>query len=486
MKMKKIGAFLLAAFTAAGTFVFPASAAEEPEVKLPFELTAPNNVSMVWLEGNDSENTIEIHYSQNNSMSDWSSRKSADHDTVMQELNDMGYDDVWINTQIDWSIDTQDDWKADEYWLTGGYDEDFRQHLGDWAWTECDYSEETSMSTWIFRWMGNIDDPEDPFWYGVHNDDDNIKGWKDVLKEGQYDVIKGEDESHAKINLDEHTIYTRVRWLVTCRPLEGEDIHITSDGSEIAAIGKDAVKVEPLKPGDIAAPVISDLRYTGEEFNGFPVIGFKLAVDDTLASQVTQVSGTQGGISIEVEARLKGKEEWVGLQGDWIVKAGEQTYALQHLAEAEGQVEQDAPIELRARYRCDQIDQEEFWSDYSEILTFGSEEMEVVTTTPAPESIAPEETTTPATTTTAEEKEEKKSDKKDKCSLCGFCPQPLGLCIFIWIAIIVAIVVIIIIIVVMKKKKDNKPAETPAPAAPAQPAAPPADTADNGNGEENK
>ena len=44
--------------------------------------------------------------------------------------------------------------------------------------------------------------------------------------------------------------------------------------------------------------------------------------------------------------------------------------------------------------------------------------------------------------------------KKDKCSLCGFCPHPLGICIFIWIAIIVIIVVIVIL--VLKKKKGKK------------------------------
>ena len=44
-------------------------------------------------------------------------------------------------------------------------------------------------------------------------------------------------------------------------------------------------------------------------------------------------------------------------------------------------------------------------------------------------------------------------DTKDKCALCGFCPQPLGLCIFIWIAIAAAIVVILIVVVLLPKKK---------------------------------
>ena len=372
--MKKLIALASAAVIAVSAL--PLSAAAE-ETKLPFELSAPKNVSMVWLEGNDSENTIEIHYAQSNEMSAWSSRKGAEHKKVMRELNEMGYDDVWVEAQIDWSIDTQDDWKVNEYWLTGGYDSEYHQHLGDWAYIDFNCSDEITMDGWIFRWMGNIEDPEDSFWYGVHNDDEDIPGWKDVLKEGQYDIIKGEDASHAKIDLTKHTIYTRVRWLVTVRPLEGDDIHIPSEWSEIAAIGKDAEKIEPLKKGDIAAPVISDLRYTKDEFNGYPVIAFKLAVDDKLAAQVAQVSGTRGGISLEVEARVHGTTEWVGLQGDWIVKAGEMTSALQNLGEKYKELKTGTPLELRARYCCDQPERDEFWTDYSEIIGFGWQELEV-------------------------------------------------------------------------------------------------------------
>ena len=46
-------------------------------------------------------------------------------------------------------------------------------------------------------------------------------------------------------------------------------------------------------------------------------------------------------------------------------------------------------------------------------------------------------------------------DEKDKCSFCGFCPVPLGLCIFIWIAIgaVVILVIVILIVTLTKKKK---------------------------------
>ena len=433
--MKKLISAAFAVILAIPAFSVP-SAADTPQ--LPFTLEAPRNVSMLWLEGNDSENTIEIHYSQNNSMSEWSTRKESEHDTVMSELNKMGYDDLWITAQIDWSIDTTDDWHSNQYWETGGYDADYKQHLGDWAWTECSYSPEITNSTWIFRRMGNIGDPGNELWYGRHTEDEDIPGWKDVLKEGQYEIIKGDDESHAKIDLTKHTIYTRVRWLVTCRPLEGDDKYVTSDWSEPAAVGKGAVQAELLKPGDVAAPKISDLRYNGDEFNGFPVIAFKLAVDETLEKQLTQVSGTRGGISLEVEARVHGKEEWVGLQGDWIVKAGEMTAALQSLAEKESSVKKDTPIELRARYCCAQPEQDDFYSGYSEVLVFGAKDMQVETGAAVTENTAISQTTTLTAAAAA---------KKKKKSLW-----------WLWLLLILLllIVIVIVILVVMKKKKEKK------------------------------
>ncbi|MCQ2771298.1 MAG: hypothetical protein MJ236_05815 [Clostridia bacterium] len=48
-------------------------------------------------------------------------------------------------------------------------------------------------------------------------------------------------------------------------------------------------------------------------------------------------------------------------------------------------------------------------------------------------------------------------DNQDKkvCKVCGICPfQPLGICLFIWFAIIV--LVVIVLIMVINKKKKNK------------------------------
>lgn len=466
-KLKLFSAFA-AAFTMLTMAVTPAMADEDP--KLPFELTAPENVSITYLDGNDSVNTCSVSYSQNTSMSEFFT-KFADpdsHDEVVKQINEMGYDDIWAQCQVDWSIDSTEDWHVNEYWTTEGYDKDYHQHLGDWAYIGLNHSPELVNKAWIFRWMGNIDDPEDSYWYGTHNDDSDIPGWKDVLKEGQYDVVPVNDGEHtAKIDLDKHTIYVRARWMVTVRTMttykadepdvideEGKDIVITTDWSNIASVGKDAVKFEGAAKDMVAAPAISDLRMTDEEFNGQPVIAFKIVVPDELISLQTALKANGGDIALETEARVAGTEEWKGLQGDWLLKSGELKVALINLLEEGKVIEKDTPVELRCRYYVTNTNEkEDFTSDYSEVLTFGTKEIKADPTDPPKEEVK-EEVEEPKKEEPKVEKKEKEED--DKCSLCGFCPQPLGICIFIWIAIIIIVIVVVIVIVKKSGNKDKK------------------------------
>lgn len=47
---------------------------------------------------------------------------------------------------------------------------------------------------------------------------------------------------------------------------------------------------------------------------------------------------------------------------------------------------------------------------------------------------------------------------KKKCKVCGICPiQPLGICLFIWIAILLIAAVVIVVLILKNKKKDEEP-----------------------------
>jgi len=118
------------------------------------------------------------------------------------------------------------------------------------------------------------------------------------------------------------------------------------------------------------------------------------------------------------------------------VKTGEMECALINLInESRPAIEKDAEIELRCRYRCAQTGQQyDICSDYSKIISFGTDG--ISGGGGAGEGSA--------------------DGKNDVCPICHFCPQPLGLCIFIWLLIIIAVVAVIIVIaVVIKKKKRN-------------------------------
>ena len=43
-----------------------------------------------------------------------------------------------------------------------------------------------------------------------------------------------------------------------------------------------------------------------------------------------------------------------------------------------------------------------------------------------------------------------------ECPICHFCPQPLGLCIFIWLAILLLVIIIIVVVIVIVVKKSKK------------------------------
>lgn len=459
--MKKIVPVISALALLAPCFSVPVYASPDPE--LPFELTAPENVAVVWLEERDSPNTLRIAYSQNRSMSAFSVAAEVDYDAWRADLEAKGFDELWITPQIDWSIDSQDDWHCNEYWLTEGYDEDYVQHLNDWAYTSASYSPDLTMTEWIFRFGEGIDDPDNWGWNGRHVDSDDYDGWKDVLKEGQYDVVEQDGVKWAKIDFTKHTVYTRVRWLVTCRmPDETADAgwsekKITSDWSEIAAVGKDATSAEKFDSAKLTAPVISDLRMTNEDFNGYPVVAFTLDVDPEITKMQTNLlSAETGGIDVYVEASVHDKNDWVELQGDWTLRSGEFHSKLQVFAEHEGKVEKGTPIDIRCRYVA-RIDDplegyKEYFSDYSDILTIESEEM----IADRPDDTESEE---PVTDGSAVSQTESASSSASSSVTAQEAESnsisPVVILLMIFLPLLLLVIIIIIIVVILSKKKKN-------------------------------
>ena len=263
------------------------------------------------------------------------------------------------------------------------------------------------------------------------------------------------------IDYTKHTMFFRTRFVVTIRKDGAEDKYYFSDWSDITSVGKDAEKHKLLTQEDLKAPVIADLHMTDKEFNDNPVVAFTLTVPEELAKNASMVTAGGGGIVIETEARVKGDADWTPMGNtDWIIKSGEMECALISLISDERPViEKDTEIELRCRYRCDQPGVDELYSDYSEVITFGTTDIKT-DNSPVSDEASVESEAESKTESKTESKvvsePEKPAEQKDSCPLCHFCPQPLGLCIFIWILIAVAVVVVIVVVIVIVKKKNKK------------------------------
>ena len=442
--MKKILSIILVSVMILSCMAVFATAAGN---ELPFELVPPAYVVAVLGNGGDSPTTTSLSYSLSNEMTTFFKNMETAHldGTIEQFMKNIGCDDIWMVVQIDWAVDDVNDsvsgwhynkyWDGDEYFGLG-HDSEGNARYSEWDIVDVGLNNatETVQNIWITRAVPNNDR-----WNG--NPETHTPGVKDQLRPEQYTY--NEETEELRIDYTKHTVYFRARFVVTVR-IDGEqDKWYFSEWSATTSVGKNAENTGPLTKADVDAPVITDLHMTDKTFNDNPVVAFTLTVPEKLMENATRATAGGGGIVIETEARVKGDTEWT-LMGntDWIIKSGEMECALLHLVnDSRPMIPKDTVIELRCRYRCDQSGQDSFYSDYSKIISFGTNDIN------QGESHVTDETT-----------DNNNPDNPDKktCPLCHFCPQPLGLCIFIWLLIILAVIIVIVIIIVVSKKKKKK------------------------------
>ena len=445
--MKKVLSAILVCILLLSCLTVFASAAESD---LPFDLVPPAYVSAKWLEGGDSPTTTNFSYSLSNEMTTFFKNKETAHldDTIGQFMQKIGCDDIWMEVQIDWAVDDVNDsvsgWHYTKYWDGDDYyglgkDSEGNSRCSEWDFVSAggiNNATETVQTVQVTRAV-----PNDDRWNG--NPETHTPGVKDQLRPEQYTYDEENEELH--IDYTKHTVYFRARFVVTVRNEGAEpmDKHYFSEWSNITSVGKDGEKSDPLTKADIDAPVIADLHMTDKEFNDNPVVAFTLTVPDKLMENASKAAANGGGIVIETEARVKGDTEWT-LMGntDWIIKSGEMECALLTLVSDERPtIPKDTVIELRCRYRCDQPGLDDVYSDYSKIISFGTDDINQGGSHGTDATPDPDDPSDPG---------------KKECWLCHFCPQPLGLCIFIWLLIILIVVIVIVIIVVSRKKKKAK------------------------------
>ncbi len=242
---------------------------------------------------------------------------------------------------------------------------------------------------------------------------------------------------------ENHSLYIRCRYYMEWETYDGETVgekhSKVGEWSDVAIFGKNGNGITPEEPTTYEAPVISDLTYVppGEGYE----LGHLTYIQATpeqvwnagIYYEMTKVGDFEG---LETEISINGgawqpyntTDAW----GDWCLLNGARTASLE-----EPRIEADSNIKLRVRFLG--THGPSAWSNVLELNGGGTQNVPTETTGKHTDSPAPSNPQEP-----------------DSCSLCGFCPVPLGLCIFIWIAILLALIIIAVVIFLLVKPKKCK------------------------------
>lgn len=277
-------------------------------------------------------------------------------------------------------------------------------------------------------------------------------------------VIKKDKDDEYYLDLDNHSLTLRMRYILIYRNdnLTDEELeanggdnrsYLLSDWSDEIKIGKDGTQADLVKPEKIEAPVISELKHieSQKEEDGSVRGRWRVFCDYPKScgdanKYYAVVEDQYSALNAILQYRVQKNGTWGEWQetywgnSDWIDSGWKEF-------ETDG-VEENDTIEFRAALENNADDSMGLL--YSESLFCNADKAsdpEPVVTTIAETGEEPD-IAAPVTTQVTEEK---------KCSVCGICPvQPLGICLFIWLAIIIVVIIIVIIIIKKSKKNNNE------------------------------
>ncbi len=324
--------------------------------------------------------------------------------------------------QYDSSLDNTDSWNYTSEWDT-------------------EYSAPGAEECAGIFWIGSdMMDKETVFdLYGCDPYSDKYSKMADAII--QRDVSAGDNTfNNFYFDHENHSLYIRVRYYMEWQTYDGETIGETqskySEWSDAAVFGKDSNSITACAPTEYEAPVISELKYIHPgEGQSIGCLTYIQSTPEQVWNAGIYYKMTEDGNfdGLETQISIDGGE-WqeyntVNAWGDWCLWNGERMacYEVPRIEESDN-------IKLRIRFLGTHGPSQ--WSNVLELNGGGTQ-------------IVTEDTTSvPLADPTHSE--------KDKCSLCGFCPTPLGLCIFIWLAIILILILVIILIMIIVKPKKCK------------------------------
>ena len=424
--MKRILSVLLCALLLLSLFSVTAFAAEENDISK-FELPSPKAPNyFVYTDGNASEghhDDLRMIMVADPEVALLAAEYDRDSEAFYKKYGLYSFNLVM---QYDVSLDGEDSWQHNEEWDTEYYNDG---HVNG-------YPVQSLRSELIedfeFFWLTYYEGP----------DSDTFVPYKPAILTEKFTGDGYEDDIYS-FDVENHSLYIRCRYYMEWETFDAEKNEIGekqskfSDWSESAVFGKNTTQIIPDEPTTYEAPVISDLKIVppGENEQNSHLEYVQTTPESVWMTGVYYIMKEDGQFDgLETQVSIDGGE-WIEFStadswGDWCLWNGSRGVYNDDVP-----IEENTNVKLRIRFIGTHGPSE--WSNVLELNGGGTQE------NPGETNKAPEE--------------KPPVDEKDKCSLCGFCPVPLGLCIFIWIAIVVVVILVIVIIIVIATKKKKCP-----------------------------
>ena len=309
--------------------------------------------------------------------------------------------------QFDWSIDSRDAFHYDESWDKPG---------GDYP---------------IQQLNGSFVEKKEVFWFAYPQSAERCAG---ALKETEKDGA-----TVRTFDFDAHKLYVRARFMVY---LYATQKCFFSDWSDVCDVGADK---------NAAAPQITGTgkdcpAFTGAQFENGALHSYVKYPDSIHETAKALLAGYGTQLSFESQIRVDGGE-WMY----WTTENDSMPY-LTERATGIAEFKNGETIE----YRCRLIGHDPSngnaiitgWSDYATVRD-GKAEV-VKNDDPFDKK--------------AEAQRQKDAEREaNKCKVCGICPfHPFGVCMFIWLGILLLVVAVIAYNIVSVNKKKKRAAEVKA------------------------
>ena len=425
--MKKSLSLLLSMLLLLSIFSVTAFATEENDISK-FELPVPNAPNyFVYTDGNASEghhDDLRMIMISDPEVALLAAEYSRNSEAFYEKY---GLYSFAISMQYDVSLDGEDNWQHnsewDTNWYTGGYADGYPYvSLGSEMMEDFEFF-------WLTYYEGEGSATFTPYQPAITTSVFNHGDW---------------EENIYSFDVENHSLYIRCRYYMEWETFDaakneiGEKQSKFSDWSESAVFGRNSTQIVPDEPTVYEAPVISDMKIVLSEGDENSHIEYVQTTPESVwMANICYYMKDEGQFDgLETQVSIDGGD-WVEFDtadagGDWCLYNGIRgAYSWEH------PIEENSHVKLRIRFVGTHGPSE--WSNILEINGGGTQEMAEQAKKPAAEK------------PTAE------TSKEDKCSLCGFCPEPLGLCIFIWIAVLIVIILIVVIIIVTANKKKKCP-----------------------------